>query len=81
MIAITRFETGPAAATQIMSRLGWRSAPKLTGTGLAQPNIIPDSSSMIAGTTMVPIGSMCLRGLRKTRPATKAVVSPNIRAT
>ncbi len=26
---------GPASATQIMSRLGFRSRPKLTGTGFA----------------------------------------------
>ena len=33
--AWTKLEAGPASATQIMSRLGRRSRPKLTGTGLA----------------------------------------------
>ena len=36
--AITKLAAGPAAATQIMSRFGLRRLPKLTGTGLAQPN-------------------------------------------
>ena len=34
-IACARLEAGPASATQTMSRLGLRSAPKFTGTGLA----------------------------------------------
>ena len=30
-----KFEAGPASATQTMSRSGWFSRLKLTGTGLA----------------------------------------------
>src|SRR4030095_1388222 len=35
--AMAKLANGPAPATQIMSRLGWRRFPKFTGTGLAQP--------------------------------------------
>jgi hypothetical protein len=34
-MAWMKLDTGPASATQIMSRFGWRSRPKFTGTGLA----------------------------------------------
>jgi len=34
-MAWMKFEAGPASATQTMSRFGWRSRPKLTGTGFA----------------------------------------------
>ena len=33
--AIAMLIPGPAAATQIMSRRGWRKRAKLTGTGFA----------------------------------------------
>ena len=33
--AMARLAAGPAAATLIMSRRGWRRRAKLTGTGLA----------------------------------------------
>ncbi|KAG1060982.1 hypothetical protein G6F40_018039 [Rhizopus arrhizus] len=70
-----------------MSRLGRRKRPKSTGTGLAQPNSMPglpsslDASRMTTGTSKVPTGSMWRIGFRLTRPAGKAVGSPNIRAT
>ncbi len=35
MIASSTFIPGPASATHTMSRRGWRSRPKLTGTGFA----------------------------------------------
>ena len=34
-MAWMKLEAGPASATHTMSRLGWRSWPKFTGTGLA----------------------------------------------
>ena len=36
--ARTMFIAGPAAATRTISRRGWLSRAKATGTGLAQPN-------------------------------------------
>ena len=75
--------TGPAAATQIESRRGLRSARKLTGTGLAYPKRkAPEVAKYsISGIRIVPIGSMCLNGLKLTRPRRHAVSSPNNRAT
>ena len=63
-----------------MSRFGLRRLPKRTGTGLAYanrkaPEVAKYSSS---GIRMVPMGSMCLSGLRVTRPSTKAVLSPKV---
>ena len=85
--AMTKFTPGPAAATHSMSCLGRRRRPKLTGTGLAQPNrIIPPPSNLLVsritnGTRMVPTGSMCLSGLAVIRPAAAAVMSPKKCAT
>ena len=50
--AMTKFEAGPAAATHSMSFLGLRKAPKLTGTGFAQPNKIPPNMTVKAGSKM-----------------------------
>ena len=83
--ACTKFDPGPAAATQIMSRLGWRRLPKFTGTGFAQPNMNGRRPSSAAaarpGTSIVPIGSMCFIGFSVTRPSIQAVRSPNSLAT
>ncbi len=70
MIAITRLAPGPAAATQIMSRFGFRRLPQSTGTGLAQPNMKPVMITIPIGTMIVPIGSMCLTGFSVIRPRT-----------
>ncbi len=63
-----------------MSRLGLRRFSQLTGTGLAQPKMNPPAISRMAGTSTVPIGSMCLIGFRVSRPIISAVGSPRRRA-
>ena len=73
-IAIAILAIGPASATQIISCLGDLSALKLIGTGFAQPKISPPGiSKRIAGTNIVPTGSMCFIGLSVTRPIILAV--------
>ncbi len=68
---------GPAAATQIMSRLGLRSAANFTGTGFAYPNRNGAwLRRRIPGRITVPKGSMCLSGFKETRPSFQAVSSP-----
>ena len=52
-----------------------------TGTGLAQPKTGAPVSASTTGTTTEPNGSMCLIGLRVSRPARLAVSSPHQRAT
>ena len=44
-IAMNIFAPGPAKATHIIPFFPLRSALKLIGTGLAQPNINPDEES------------------------------------
>jgi hypothetical protein len=80
--SIARLAPGPAAATHSMSLFGCRRRPKLTGTGFAQPNrmLLSESNRMIAGTRIVPTGSICLSGLAVIRPACHAVGSPKWRA-
>ena len=85
-MAIAKLASGPAPATQNMSRFGLRRLPKFTGTGFAQPKMnagLPNlaSNSSIPGTSIVPTKSMCLIGLAVTRPSIQAVWSPNILAT
>jgi hypothetical protein len=46
-----------------------RSAPKFTGTGLAQPNSTPPIISDNSGSSTVPTGSMCLSGFSVMRPS------------
>ncbi len=75
-IAMIKLEAGPAAATHNMSFLGLFKLAKLTGTGLAQPNKMPPNIKVKAGNKMVPIGSICLIGLRVIRPIFSAVKSP-----
>ena len=70
MIACTKFDPGPAKATQIESILGFLSRPKLTGTGLAYPTKKGDPVRIkTSGINRVPTGSICLAGLRLTRPS------------
>src|SRR5262249_49344247 len=81
-MASAMFMAGPATATQTMPLRGFRSARKLTGTGLAYPNRNGEpSSSRTPGSKIVPVGSMCFKGLRLTRPSLHAVSSPRKRAT
>src|SRR5258706_10157213 len=81
-VAIARFAPGPAAATRIMSRFGWRRLRNATGTGLAQPNVHAPlvSHSRANGRTTVPIGSTCFSGFRDKRPSMNAVESPSFLA-
>ena len=48
----------------MITPLGWRKFIKFTGTGLAHPNKTPPNNTVNAGRIMVPMGSICLRGLR-----------------
>ena len=56
-----KFESGPAAATLIMSDLGFSRLFGFTGTGYAYP--IPINKII-----NVPIGSRCAKGLRVNLP-------------
>ncbi len=66
-----------------MSRRGLRRFSTVTGTGLAQPNRnsgppkIKLERISSSGISTVPIGSMCLIGLRVIRPSLCAVLSPS----
>src|SRR3569623_1406828 len=79
--AINKLEVGPAAAPKAISRLGWRRFSTVMGTGLAQPKITPPARISTSGTSTVPMGSMCFKGLRVRRPSIIAVGSPSLRAT
>src|SRR5256886_14502838 len=85
--ACRKFDPGPAAATQIMSRFGSRRLAKFTGTGLAQPQtkggdlLTHASASNIPGTRTVPTGSTCFSGLSVIRPGILAVGAPTSLAT
>ena len=82
MVASAIFIAGPPAATQAMSRRELRKAANFTGTGLAYPKTNGDrASKRNPGSRIVPTGSMCLKGLRLTRPNWDAVSSPRNRAT
>ena len=78
-IAIIKLAPGPAAATRIISLLGFRSLWNATGTGFAQPKAHAPwlIRSIPNGTIRVPSGSTCLIGFRVKRPARWAVESPN----
>ena len=72
---------GPAKDTSTDWFRGWRRRLMATGTGLAQPKTGAPVSARTTGTTIDPKGSMCLIGLRVSRPARLAVSSPHQRAT
>jgi len=62
--------------------VGAASPPGITpmtacATGLAQPKSKPVKKKVAVGTTRVPIKSMCLSGLKVTRPSRRAVWSPS----
>ena len=81
--ARTIFMAGPAAETKAESLLGCFRLRKLTGTGLAVPNMKEpfDNIKSMIGTTTVPIGSICTSGLKESLPIILAVGSPNLFAT
>ena len=81
MAARMRLVAGPARATSTDWFRGWRSRLMLTGTGLAQPKMGLCVRASTTGTRIDPTGSMCLIGLRVSRPARLAVSSPHQRAT
>lgn len=68
-IAVIKLDTQPAKATQIAPNFSGFNLEKLTGTGLAQPNlrIINDAN---------PKGSICFNGFSDNLPSFFAVVSP-----
>lgn len=86
-IASPKLDKTPAAETNNSPFLISVKFKGLTGTGLAQP-IIKDGAKpaksggiiKIAGTRIVPIGSIWGRGFRVNLPALWAVVSPNFKA-
>src|SRR5450759_530447 len=79
-IAMTRFETGPAAATQASARRPPRSIDGLTGVGFAQPMMKPPRSAD-ATSRSEPNGSRWTIGLSVRRPNIFAVPSPSRYAT
>lgn len=81
IIAMERLAKIPAEATATVPHFRLLKLFGLYGTGLAQPKTKPVEKYINAGTTMEPIGSRCLRGFKVSRPALRAVSSPNISAT
>lgn len=85
--ANAKFDSTPASETNISPFFKSRKFKGLTGTGLAQPIKKPGrtpvrigSSKSIAGSKIVPMGSMWGIGFNVNLPARCAVVSPNMRA-
>ena len=73
MKAKIKLAAGPAAATFIISILGFLKNLGSTGTGFAQPN--PTNKIMSD-----PIISKCAIGFKESRPIRAAVVSPHFAA-
>lgn len=72
--ASTIFDNGPAKATSASPFLPDFKALKLTGTGFAQPKMIPPGKiAQSKGKTIEPNGSMCLIGFRVNLPIILAV--------
>ena len=74
------FDNGPANETIASSRRGELKFFLFTGTGLAQPINANPVANEAMGIIMVPIKSICFRGLRVSLPCFFAVLSPNILA-
>ncbi len=53
-----RLEMGPARATKLMSRRGYRRRMGLTGTGRAPPKMNPEVMYRMSGSAIVMNGSM-----------------------
>ncbi len=64
---------GPLSDIRMMSDLGFLKYRGLTGTGFAQPKLKRKRHT-------APSGSMCLSGLRVSRPMALAVGSPREKA-
>ena len=81
--AIRKFDSGPAKATRISSRLRFLNKLGLIGTGFAQPKakLKCEMTKITMGTKMVPIRSICLMGFMERRPSALAVESPQRAAT
>jgi hypothetical protein len=69
---------GPAAATSTMSRRGVAQGAKIDWyrLGVAEQEWRAQQQQHSPGNKMVPNGSMCLSGLKLTRPSRHAVSSP-----
>ena len=67
--AMARLLAGPASVVRMSSRLTFLKLRRVTGQGLAQPMSAPTKKRLRAGITIEPQGSMCLAGLRVTRPS------------
>src|SRR5207244_11931723 len=74
--AARKLLTGPATEVRTSSTPGFLKLRGFTGVGFAQPNTGMCANKAIAGSKIVPIGSMCLMGLRVMRPSMLAVGSP-----
>lgn len=77
IIAKSKFERGPEAATFAEPNFLSLILKGFIGTGLAHPKIIPElNNTSIKGTNTDPNGSKCLIGLKLNLPAFFAVGSP-----
>src|SRR3989344_5760827 len=73
---------GPASETKARSLFGFRRLKKFTGTGFAAPKIIGDwTRNKNSGNNIEPNKSKCGKGFIVSRPARRAVWSPNLSAT
>lgn len=77
MRAMTRFESGPAAAIRNSPERLFLRLYGLYGTGLAQPKTNPGvMMAIISGRMTEPKGSICLIGFKVSLPCNRAVGSP-----
>lgn len=77
IIAIKKFESGPAKETIALSLKGFLKLFGLTGTGFAQPIRNAPLKNDRNGKSNEPIGSICLTGFKEYLPCCSAVESPN----
>jgi len=81
-----KLANGPNKDTIAISLLGFFKLYGFTGTGLAQPKtiglelVIFANITIITGTKIVPIISICFKGFKLNLPYCSAVLSPNILA-
>ena len=84
MMAMIKFDAGPARDIRAASRLGFLRFQGLKGVGLAQPKRKngPEVTRLImirkSGKMTVPSGSICTIGFRLTLPWCLAVGSPSL---
>lgn len=79
--ASTRLVSGPASPTKAAPYSSHLTLFGLNGTGLAAKNGGNPRATRNIGSNTVVIRSMCFKGLRVSRPASSAVVSPSLCAT